>query len=97
MRLPTTIWGLLTPYAAAISNAACADNSEAISPWQGTGIDLGLFDEKINAARDTQLHREHGAGERFHRLHLQSVVINGVQLLVLITIAAALLWLPLSG
>jgi hypothetical protein len=52
---------------------------------------------KINAARDAQLALEHGAGKRFHRLRLQSVIINGLQLLVLLAIVAALLRLPLSG
>ena len=52
---------------------------------------------KINAARDAQLRRDTEAGKRFNRLHLQSVVINGAQLLVLIGIAGGLVWVPLSG
>jgi hypothetical protein len=47
---------------------------------------------KINAARDAQMNRENNAVKRFKRLHMQSVVINGFQLLVLLAVAAALLW-----
>jgi len=52
---------------------------------------------KINAARDAQLRRDTEAGECFNRLHLQSVVINGAQLLVLVGVAGGLVWVPLSG
>jgi len=47
---------------------------------------------KINAARDAQMNRENDAGKRFNRLHVQSVVINGFQLMVLLAVAAALFW-----
>ena len=49
---------------------------------------------KINDARDAQLRGESGAGGRFKQLHLQSVIVNGFQLLVLIVTAAWLVWTP---
>ena len=49
---------------------------------------------KINAARDAQLRGESGAGGRFKPLHLQSVIVNGFQLLVLVVVAAWLVWTP---
>ena len=52
---------------------------------------------KINAARDAQMRLEAGASDRFNRLHLQSVFINGAQLLVLVGVAGGLIWMPLSG
>ena len=52
---------------------------------------------KINDARDAQLRRDTEAGKRFNRLHLQSVVINGAQLLVVMGVAGGLVWFPLSG
>ena len=51
----------------------------------------------INDARDAQLRRDTEAGKRFNRLHLQSVVINGAQLLLLIGVAGGLVWVPPSG
>ena len=47
---------------------------------------------KINDARDAQLRGESGAGGRFEQLHLQSVIVNGFQLLVLVVVAAWLVW-----
>jgi hypothetical protein len=44
------------------------------------------------AAREAQMNRENNALKRYKRLHMQSVVINGFQLLVLLAVAAALLW-----
>jgi hypothetical protein len=52
---------------------------------------------KINAARDAQLELDAEAEGRFNRLHLQSVVINGAQLLVLLGVAGVLLWQPVSA
>jgi hypothetical protein len=49
---------------------------------------------KINAARVAQLRGESGAGGRFKQLHLQSVIVNGFQLLVLIVATAWLVWTP---
>jgi hypothetical protein len=49
---------------------------------------------KINDARDAQLRGESGAGGRFKQLHLQSVIVNGFQLLVLVVVAAWLVWTP---
>lgn len=49
---------------------------------------------KINDARDAQLRGESGAGGRFKQLHLQSVIVNGFQLLVLVVAAAWLVWTP---
>ena len=47
---------------------------------------------KINAARDAQLRGEQDASRRFDRLHLRSVLINGLQLLVLLAAATLLIW-----
>jgi hypothetical protein len=52
---------------------------------------------KINDARDAQLRQDTKAGTRFNRLHLQSVVINGAQLLILIGVAGGLVLVPPSG
>jgi hypothetical protein len=49
---------------------------------------------KINSARDAQLRGESGAGGKFKQLHLQSVIVNGLQLLILIAAAAWLVWTP---
>jgi hypothetical protein len=51
-----------------------------------------LLMPKINAARDAQLRGEQDAIRRFDRLHLRSVLINGLQLLVLLAAAALLIW-----
>ena len=48
---------------------------------------------KIGKARDARARAEEGAGERFSRLHRQSVIINGVQLVILLVVAASLLWM----
>ena len=39
---------------------------------------------RINLARDRKLDGDEAAGEQFKRLHLQSVIINGLQLLLLL-------------
>ena len=46
----------------------------------------------INRARDDQLAGISGAGKRFQTLHVRSVVINGIQLLILAAVAAHLVW-----
>jgi len=48
---------------------------------------------KIGKARDARLRGEEGAAERFSRLHRHSVIVNGVQLVILLVIAALLLWI----
>ena len=48
---------------------------------------------KIGKARDARLRGEEGAEQRFSRLHRQSVIINGIQLVVLLAVAASLLWM----
>jgi hypothetical protein len=40
---------------------------------------------RINRARDAEMAGKFGAGRRFRRLHLLSVVINGFQLLAVLT------------
>lgn len=47
---------------------------------------------RINRARDAALIGEAGAERRFQTLHLQSVLINGLQLLLLIAVAGRLAW-----
>lgn len=46
----------------------------------------------INQARDDELEGVQGAGTRFNMLHRLSVVINGFQLLMLITAVSLLHW-----
>ncbi len=48
---------------------------------------------RINRARDSEIEGDSEAARRFKRLHLQSVVINAGQLLLLIVISSSLLWL----
>ena len=47
---------------------------------------------RINHARDEEVLGVPGAGNRFKRLHLWSVLINGLQLFVLLVAAGLLLW-----
>jgi len=47
---------------------------------------------RINRARDRELDGDGDAGKDFRRLHLQSVVINGLQLLLLLGASLSPLW-----
>ena len=47
---------------------------------------------RINHARDGELEGLPGAGQRFKRLHLWSVLINGFQLLILLVAVGLLVW-----
>jgi hypothetical protein len=47
---------------------------------------------RINGARDAALAGDHQAKQRFDRLHRLSVIINGLQLLLLLAIAGWSLW-----
>ena len=47
---------------------------------------------RINRARDRELDGDSAAGDAFKRLHLQSVLVNVVQLLLLIAASLAPLW-----
>lgn len=49
-----------------------------------------LLMPRINRARDLELEGDGSAGLRFKRLHLQSVVINALQLLLIIAISVYL-------
>ena len=51
-----------------------------------------LLMPRINRARDRELAGDTGAGREFKRLHLQSVVINALQLLLLIAVSLYPLW-----
>ena len=46
---------------------------------------------RINHARDDELEGLPGAGERFKKLHLWSVLINGFQLLILLAVVGLLI------
>ncbi len=46
-----------------------------------------LLMPRINRARDRELAGDTAAAREFKRLHLQSVIINGLQLLLIITIS----------
>ena len=92
-------WGLLLATASALiamwSNAILSMACAAVAGLFAYARQILM--PKINAARDAQLRRDTEAGKQFNRLHLQSVVINGAQLLVLIGVAAGLVWMPLPG
>lgn len=47
---------------------------------------------QINDARDASLRNEAQAEQRFERLHRLSVAINGVQFLLLLIVAARIIW-----
>ena len=47
---------------------------------------------RINRARAEEVLGVPGAGNRFRRLHLWSVLINGLQMIVLVAAAGLLLW-----
>ena len=46
---------------------------------------------QINRARDLELDGDAQAGARFRKLHLQSVLINGLQLLLLVAASVYLI------
>jgi len=46
---------------------------------------------QINRSRDAELAGEPGAGERFKRQHLASVVVNGIQIALLLAVSAYLM------
>jgi hypothetical protein len=48
---------------------------------------------KIGKARDARMRGEERAAERFSQLHRRSVIVNGIQLVMLLFVAASLLWL----
>jgi len=47
---------------------------------------------KIGKARDARMRGEERAAERFSRPHRRSVIVNGIQLVMLLVVAASLLW-----
>jgi hypothetical protein len=51
-----------------------------------------ILTRKINDARHAQLRGESGAGGRFKQPHLQSVIVDGFQLPILVVAAAWLVW-----
>jgi hypothetical protein len=88
------VWGLALAVAAAVT-----------VPWSQWPIGVAcavvavlflyarqVLMPKINAARDAQLRGEPAAGRRFGRLHLASVVINGLQLLILVAAMGVVIW-----
>ena len=89
------LWGLLLAVVSALiavwSNAFVSLACAAIAVLFAYARQMLM--PKINRARDAQLRGEDGAAKRFSRLHLQSVIINGIQLVILLAIAASLLWI----
>jgi len=47
---------------------------------------------RINRSRDAHLAGDDSAGRRFKRLHRASVIVNGVQLLVVLVVLARFAW-----
>jgi hypothetical protein len=47
---------------------------------------------QINDARDASLRGERSAEQRFERLHRLGVAINAVQFLLLLVVAARIIW-----
>jgi hypothetical protein len=59
MRVLAVTWIFLTLWSSAtVFNAARSDDDEAVRPWQGTGIDPGFLDDKLNAGSCSQSDRE---------------------------------------
>jgi hypothetical protein len=90
------LWGLVV---AAASTLIAVSTSWTISLACAAVAALFVYARqvlmpKINDARDAHLRGESGAGGRFKQLHLQSVIVNGFQLLVLLVAAAWLVWTP---
>ena len=48
---------------------------------------------RINRSRDAHLAGDGTAGRRFHRLHRASVLVNGVQILVVLVVLARFVWI----
>ena len=90
------LWGLLVALACTLSAWATDAGIAAIAV---SAVVLLLFVyarqflmPAINRARDRNLDGDAGAGASFRALHLQSVLINALQLLLLLAATAYLLW-----
>lgn len=87
------LWGLIVSVAATLAALAY---SGTISLLCGIVALLFLFARqqlmpRINAARDAALASDSASDRRFARLHRASVIINVIQLLALLGIAASIL------
>ncbi len=91
------LWGLALAVAAALLAAIVDVYALAACVLVAAmfGYARQILMPNINKARDDQAAAVSGAGKRFRALHFRSVVINGVQLLLLAAVAAYLLWLPI--
>lgn len=93
------LWGLVFATLAALLAATVDDYALAACALVAAmfGYARQILMPKINRARDDQAAAISGAGERFRALHFRSVVINGLQLLILAVVAAYLLLVPIFG
>ncbi len=90
------LWGLIVALASTIA-ALLAGGGLAISAVCALVLLLFVYARQflmpaINRARDRDLEGDTQARARFRALHLQSVLINALQLLLLLAATAWLLW-----
>ena len=89
------LWGLLLSVGATVT-ALVAQTAGAISIASAVILLLFVYARQflvpqINRARDLELDGDAQAGARFRKLHLQSVLINGLQLLLLVAASVYLI------
>ncbi len=89
------LWGLLLSVGATVT-ALVAQTAVAISIASAVILLLFVYARQflvpqINRARDQELDGDAQAGARFRKLHLQSVLINGLQLLLLVAASVYLI------
>lgn len=88
------IWGFVVAMLAALAAAFVDALSLALSVLVASLFIFArqLLVPKINAARDAALAGDAAAKMRFDRLHRASVIVNALQLLILLAIAALQIW-----
>ena len=89
------LWGILLSLGASLT-ALLADTSIVISIGSAVVLILFVYARqilvpKINRARDSERDGDQQAGARFRALHLQSVLINSLQLLMMLAASAYLI------
>ena len=90
------LWGLIVALACTLA-ALGAGSGIAVSAVCAAVLLLFVYARQflmpaINRARDLDLEGDTQAGARFRALHLQSVLINALQLVLLLAATAWLLW-----
>ena len=91
------LWGLVVALACSVS--AWLTDADSIAFGASLAVLLMFIYARqflmpaINRARDRELEGDTQAGASFRALHLQSVLINALQLLLLLAVSAYLLWI----